>query len=128
MKYCIVIALAVAVTLCAAAPDGYSTKYDNVDVDEILKSNRLFNGYYKCLMDNGPCTPDARELKSVLSDALLTNCGKCSEKQKAGTQKVIKYIVKNKPQQWEALRKKYDPDNQFATKYAKEAKALGIAV
>lgn len=128
MKYCIVIALAVAVTLCAARPEKYTTKYDNIDLEEILKSDRLFNNYYKCLNDQGKCTPDGRELKRVLPDALQTNCEKCSEQQRRGTERVVRYLIENKKDQWETLRKKYDPQNIYATKYNKEAENLGIAV
>lgn len=128
MKYYIVIALAVAVTLCAARPEKYTTKYDNIDIDQILKSDRLFNNYFKCLLDQGKCTPDGRELKRVLPDALQSNCEKCSEQQRSGTERVVRYLIKNKPDQWETLRKKYDPENIYATKYNKEAQQLGIAV
>lgn len=51
----------------ASAPKrdgGYETKYDNVDLDEILKNDRLRKNYVKCLLNEGPCTPDAQELKS----------------------------------------------------------------
>lgn len=43
---------------------GYETKYDNIDLDEILKNDRLRKNYIRCLVNNGPCTPDAQELKS----------------------------------------------------------------
>lgn len=42
----------------------YTTKYDNVDVDKILSNDRVLTNYIKCLMEEGPCTPDGRELKS----------------------------------------------------------------
>lgn len=44
--------------------DKYTTKYDNVDIDVVLNTERLLNGYVNCLLDQGPCTPDAAELKS----------------------------------------------------------------
>lgn len=44
----------------------YTTKYDGVDLDEILASERLLAGYVNCLLDKGPCTPDGKELKSEL--------------------------------------------------------------
>ena len=44
----------------------YDGKYDNVDIDEILKSERLLTNYVNCLMDEGPCTEDGRELKGEL--------------------------------------------------------------
>lgn len=129
MKYCIVIVFAVAVTLCAARPDDkYTTKFDNIDLDQILKSDRLFNNYFKCLLDQGKCTPDGRELKRLLPDALQTHCSKCSDRQREGTDRVVRYLIDNKPQQWETLRKKYDPQNVFIDQYREEAENRGIKV
>lgn len=42
----------------------FTTKYDNVNIDDILKSDRLLNNYFDCLMDKKACTPDGQELKS----------------------------------------------------------------
>jgi hypothetical protein len=57
--------LLLSVTLTAAEkPKAYTTKYDNVDVDSILSNTRILTSYIKCMLDEGPCTPDARELKS----------------------------------------------------------------
>lgn len=44
----------------------YTTKYDNVDLDEIIKSDRLMKNYVNCLLEKGKCTPDGAELKSKL--------------------------------------------------------------
>ena len=70
----------------------YDIKYDNIDIDEILKSERLLTNYINCLMEEGPCTEDGRELKETLPDAVATNCSKCSEKQKAGSEKIMHYM------------------------------------
>jgi hypothetical protein len=43
----------------------YTTKYDNIDVDQILRSKRLVNSYVQCLLDKKPCTPEGAELKST---------------------------------------------------------------
>lgn len=43
---------------------GYDTKYDNIDVNDLLKNDRLRKNYVKCLLNEGPCTPDGQELKS----------------------------------------------------------------
>ena len=64
----------------------------------------------------------------MLPDALATNCEKCSEKQKAGAEKVITYVAKNKPEVWAKIVEKYDKDNVFRTKYAEQAKKLGVPV
>uniref|UniRef100_T1GME7 Uncharacterized protein n=1 Tax=Megaselia scalaris TaxID=36166 RepID=T1GME7_MEGSC len=77
-------------------------------------------------MDQGKCTPDGRELKKNLPDALQTECSKCSDKQKEGTEQVLKYVIKNKPKEWEALQAKYDPEHIYFKKYEAEGKAKGI--
>lgn len=64
---CVLIVLCIGWTVAEeAAPkqSGYETRYDNVDLDEILKNDRLRKNYIKCLLNEGPCTPDAQELKS----------------------------------------------------------------
>lgn len=43
---------------------GYETKYDNIDLNQLLRNDRLRKNYVKCLLNEGPCTPDAQELKS----------------------------------------------------------------
>lgn len=118
----------VAIVVARPQDSSYTTKYDGIDLDEVLKSDRLFNNYYKCLLDKGKCTPDGSELKRNLPDALVTNCSKCSEKQKAGTDKVLKYLIDNRPAQWEVLQKKYDPENVYTTKFREEAKGRGIQI
>jgi len=68
MKFQIALfAALVAVALAAKETKpagGYTTKFDNVDLDQILASDRLLKNYHKCLMEKGPCTPDGTELKS----------------------------------------------------------------
>lgn len=76
MKLLILVVCALVAVINAQAP-GYTTKYDGVNLDEILKSDRLLNNYFKCLMDTGKCTPDGNELKRTLPDALKTECSKC---------------------------------------------------
>lgn len=63
MKFQIII-VAVTISCALLLAHGYETKYDDVDLDSILKSDRLLTNYVKCLLNEGPCTPDATELKS----------------------------------------------------------------
>jgi hypothetical protein len=48
----------------AANSDKYITRYDNIDINGILQSERLLRNYFNCLMDRGPCTREGLELKS----------------------------------------------------------------
>ncbi|XP_030244586.1 ejaculatory bulb-specific protein 3 [Drosophila navojoa] len=112
--------------LLSYSDEKYTTKYDNIDVDEILQSDRLFNNYYKCLIDTGKCTPEARELKKSLPDALVTECSKCSEKQRQNTDKVIRFVIDKKPEEWKVLQAKYDPEEVYIKRYRAQAQKAGI--
>ncbi|XP_058452938.1 ejaculatory bulb-specific protein 3-like [Malaya genurostris] len=118
--------LAAAVVIVLAQEDTYTSKYDNIDIDEILKTPRLFSGYFKCLMDMGPCTPEGNELKKHLPDALTTACAKCTEKQRELAVKVLNYLIENKPEEWASLRAKFDPENKLIDKFREQAQSAGI--
>lgn len=64
MQLCGIVIVICAVVAVTWAQNRYTTKYDNVNVDTILENDRVLNNYIKCLMEEGPCTPEGRELKS----------------------------------------------------------------
>lgn len=49
----------------AVSGDVYTTKYDNIDIEQVLASKRLVNSYVQCLLDKKPCTPEGTELRST---------------------------------------------------------------
>jgi len=106
-----------AVVAVATAANSYTNKFDSIDVDRILNNDRILTQYIRCLMDEGSCTNEGRELKRTLPDALRTGCSKCTDKQKAATDKVIKHVRKHKAREWERLVNKYDPKGEFRSKY-----------
>ncbi|KAG5883698.1 hypothetical protein JTB14_007417 [Gonioctena quinquepunctata] len=108
------------------ACEKYTTKYDNVDYEEVLRSERLMKNYLNCLLDEGPCSPDGQELKNVLLDSLNTECCKCSDRQKNGARKVIHYLVEKHKDWWEQLTARYDPNGVFKKKYEKEWEEEGL--
>lgn len=129
-----------------AAQSPYTTKYDNVDVDKILKNERVLTNYIKCLMEEGPCTPEGRELRSklrltafcksflnfnlcieTLPDALASGCSKCNEKQKDTTEKVIRHLMDRRAKDWDRLSKKYDPQGVYKQRFEKELSARKLA-
>ncbi|XP_017877704.1 ejaculatory bulb-specific protein 3-like [Ceratina calcarata] len=95
----------------------YTTKYDEVDINAILNSERLLNGYVNCLLNRGPCTPDASELKKNLPDALEHECSACSEKQKEFADKISHYLIDNREEDWSLLEAKYDPTGAYRQQY-----------
>ncbi|XP_065083668.1 ejaculatory bulb-specific protein 3-like [Ochlerotatus camptorhynchus] len=104
-------------TVLAPKVECYDTKYDNVNLDDIFKSKRLLNNYINCLKNVGPCTPDAKELKERLPDALESDCQHCSDKQKIGADRVIRFIVDNQPDDFKILESMYDPEGEYRRKY-----------
>jgi hypothetical protein len=63
----------------------------------------------------------------VLPDALQTGCSKCSDKQKAGSEKVIKFLLEKHPEDFKELEKLYDPDQAYRKKFPEQAKQYGLA-
>ncbi|KAF5301390.1 hypothetical protein FQA39_LY10788 [Lamprigera yunnana] len=95
----------------------YTTKYDNINVDEILQNHRVLSNYVKCLLDEGPCTAEGRELRRMLPDALSSGCEKCNSKQKQNSDKIIRHLIVNRKKDWERLAKKYDPKGDYKKRY-----------
>ncbi|XP_012272302.1 ejaculatory bulb-specific protein 3 [Orussus abietinus] len=114
MKGCFIFLTLVTVTV---AMETYSSKYDNVDVDRILANGRVLSNYIRCIMDEGSCTAEGRELKKILPDALATECQKCTENQKATAEKVIRHLRTKRPRDWERLVNKYDPYGQYKKRF-----------
>ncbi|CAH1116677.1 unnamed protein product [Phaedon cochleariae] len=118
----------VACLIAFAIGEKYTTKYDNIDIDEILKSERLLKNYVDCLMDRGNCTPDGKELKDKLADAMKSECSKCSDKQREGSKKVLQFLLKNKRATFDEIESKYDPDGLYLKKYKDKLAEEGIVV
>jgi len=121
---------ATAVVYVYARPEEYTHRFDNIDVDQILRNDRLLKRYIDCLLDkpNVRCPPEAIELKKYINEALETECEKCSDRQKEVVKKVIKFLVKNKTDMWNDLKAKYDPEGKFAKKYEDMANKEGVQV
>lgn len=41
----------------------YTDKYDGIEIKEILSNRRFLLPYLKCLLDQGKCSPEGKELK-----------------------------------------------------------------
>ncbi|XP_073847457.1 pherokine 3 [Musca autumnalis] len=100
-----------------AAQKTYTNRFDNVDVDNVLQNDRILTNYIKCLMDKGSCTPEGRELKKLLPDALQSDCSKCTDIQKRNSQKVINFLRARRPGEWKLLLDKYDPNGNYRAKH-----------
>nr|XP_049701316.1 uncharacterized protein LOC110376358 [Helicoverpa armigera] len=125
MKVLLVLCLFAAAAL---ADDKYTDKYDNINLDEILENKRLLLAYVNCVMERGKCSPEGKELKEHLQDAIETGCSKCTEAQEKGAYKVIEHLIKNELDIWRELAAKYDPKGDWRKKYEDRARANGIQI
>ncbi|KAG5885075.1 hypothetical protein JTB14_036644 [Gonioctena quinquepunctata] len=112
-------ALVLFCVLAAVAAQN-SGKYDNVDVDKILKNERVLTNYIKCLMEEGPCTPEGRELRKTLPEALSNGCEKCNPNHKNTAERVMKHLMTKRARDWERLTKKYDSQGNYKKRYQKQ--------
>nr|AVM86427.1 chemosensory protein [Corythucha ciliata] len=117
-----------AIALLATGVWSYTSRYDNVDVEEILKNQRLYSKYFTCLThtDASKCTTDGRELRRIVPDALATGCSKCTAQQLDSATKVIKYISEHKPEDFKKLLALYDPTGEYKRTFATKAAERGI--
>ncbi|XP_061720409.1 ejaculatory bulb-specific protein 3-like isoform X1 [Cydia pomonella] len=111
--------LIVMTALSLVTADFYSSKYDDFDIQPLLENDRILLSYTKCFLDQGPCTPDAKDFKKVIPEALETICGKCTPKQKQLIRQVIRAIMDRHPESWKALTGKFDPDNKHKEDFDK---------
>ncbi|XP_046823345.1 ejaculatory bulb-specific protein 3-like [Vespa crabro] len=111
LQYVSLVSLLVVFAFVKADDELYSDKYDYIDPKEIVANDRLRDEYYNCFMDINPCvTPDAIFFKSNLPEAIITKCKKCTEKQKENFEFIAVWYTDNRPDEWNALIKKFMED------------------
>ncbi|KAL0869941.1 hypothetical protein ABMA27_006132 [Loxostege sticticalis] len=99
------------------AEEKYTDRFDDINFEEILANRRLLVPYLKCVLDKGRCTPEGKELKVHIQDAMQTACAKCTDKQKVGARRVVNHIREKEQEYWEELLSKYDPKGEYKSIY-----------
>ncbi|CAL7933692.1 unnamed protein product [Xylocopa violacea] len=108
-KHSISLALLLLVTsmIVFAEEEKYTSKYDDINVDEILANDKLRHQYLNCFLETAPCvTADAKYFKGKFPEAFVTKCKKCTEKQEAMFNKISTWYTENDPENWEKIVKK----------------------
>nr|ARO70323.1 Chemosensory protein 19 [Dendrolimus punctatus] len=93
---------------------------------EILQNKRLLLVYLRCVLEDGPCSPEGKELKDHMKPALENGCADCSEKQIENVKKGTAYLIKERPDVWNKICEKLDPEGVYRKKYEEQAKQAGI--
>ncbi|XP_068620511.1 allergen Tha p 1-like [Battus philenor] len=124
LKFCrmntltVVVVISALVTIIKA--DMYTDRYDSINVNDVISNKRLLIAYVKCILDKGRCTPEGKELKSHITDALQSGCKKCTEKQRVDIKKVMKHLIHKEKKYWSELVEMYDPERIYSKMYEKE--------
>ncbi|KAJ8960210.1 hypothetical protein NQ318_003934 [Aromia moschata] len=135
MKFAVV--LFFVASLCGVAlakPDGYTTKYDNIDLQEIIKNEAAeeLRGLPAGQEEVYQRRRGAQNWKKVLPEAIKEDCAKCNETQKNGAFVILTHLLKNKREWYNELEAIYDSDGsyrkRYAEKYADELKKEGITI
>ncbi|KAK9892194.1 hypothetical protein WA026_018999 [Henosepilachna vigintioctopunctata] len=112
----------------AASISTYSNRYDKIDLQAVIRNDRLLRNYVDCLLDKVNCRPDGLELKKALPDALKNECSRCTEAQKKGTTLMLRHLILNRRQWWNELEAKYDPKRIYITRYSAQLKKAGVVL
>nr|WIW78352.1 chemosensory protein 19 [Heliconius charithonia] len=118
MKTILILAATLAVALAYPA-DTYNPLYDNFNAQELIENVRLLRNYGKCFLYQGPCTAEGFDFRKAIPDALKTNCGRCSLKQRQLIRDVVRGFQTKLPDIWDELTEKEDPKGEYKESFEK---------
>lgn len=58
-----------------------------------------------------------KTFSGIIPDAIITECAKCSDRQRKQAGKVLAHLLHFKPEYWKMLIEKFDPNNTYLKKY-----------
>nr|ATI99849.1 chemosensory protein 10 [Oedaleus asiaticus] len=115
--------LVLAAVVAAAA-----AQFGGTDPGSLLADPQALTQVIRCLLasaDDG-CSLQGRLLKSVLPKLLQTNCAQCSEAQRQDVAGVLRHLVNDRPEDWQRLADKYDPEGTLRRQHGDEWRARGV--
>ncbi|CAK1584486.1 unnamed protein product [Parnassius mnemosyne] len=127
MKLVAYIILLFFVTIAhAQTSEKYTSRYDDLNIEDVLTNRRFLVSYIRCLLDIGKCSPEGRELKSHIREALANKCARCTEPQRRSTLLVIAHLINREPNYWKQLTEKFDRDHKYTKNYEATLKKIQI--
>ncbi|XP_019866884.2 ejaculatory bulb-specific protein 3 [Aethina tumida] len=105
------------ICFCGGSPQKYISKYDHINVELLLKNDRLLKNYIDCFLDKQKCTPLGMEIKKNIPEALKNGCARCSDDQKTAFKRIIRHLAKNRRDWLNELTDRYDPNEEFQKRY-----------
>nr|WPO56422.1 chemosensory protein [Leucinodes orbonalis] len=109
MKFVVVL----SAVLALAFAENYKSNIDNLDIEAVVTNPEKLKGVTQCFLDNGECSDVIGAIKKVLPEATEQACAKCTDPQKHMLKRYLTELSKTYPEDFEALKKKYDPENKY---------------
>nr|CAD7613438.1 unnamed protein product [Timema genevievae] len=119
LTVCLAVLLGVVWGVPSPAGEKYTNKYDHLDIDAILSNERALNVYVKCILDQGQCPPEGKELKAHIPDAVKTSCKKCTDSQKKFLRKSSRFMIEKHPAEWKQILDHFDKDGTYVDSFTK---------
>ncbi|KAK9891183.1 hypothetical protein WA026_013499 [Henosepilachna vigintioctopunctata] len=102
------------VGICLGKPNRHIyEKIPQVDIDEVLQNDDVLLHHFNCVMERSGCPDLVDEIKLIVPEIIQTNCGMCTEEEKAVVKRVSHHVMENKPEMWKEFAEKYDPEGKF---------------
>ncbi|KAK0181339.1 hypothetical protein PV327_003631 [Microctonus hyperodae] len=86
----------------------WAEKHIHLNIDPLLKNERIFSKLVDCILDESPCTGPIAKYKQQISSALETDCEECQEQFKQLAAKTLVYIRENKPDKFILIKEKFN--------------------
>jgi len=81
--------------------------FEGVDVDSILRNEKLIGKHIKCARDEGRCDTNGQSLKIMLPRIINEDCAGCSDEQITNSNKVVDWMMVHRPEDWIFIKAKY---------------------
>ncbi|CAG9837572.1 unnamed protein product [Diabrotica balteata] len=122
--YCLsvfLVALAVVGVVLSAPEKSFEenlTIFRKVNVDDVLKSDRLVKNYVDCMIGSKSCTAEGAALKAIWRKILDDPCKEtCSQEDKRKVQKCIKHLYVNHRNWYDELETTLINDEEYQKRY-----------
>ncbi|XP_015372322.1 PREDICTED: putative cyclin-dependent serine/threonine-protein kinase DDB_G0272797/DDB_G0274007 [Diuraphis noxia] len=74
--------------------------------------------YLNCFLDNGPCSPEANNIKpGMVPEAIQNECAHCTELQRKVIEKMMCYLNNHQPDILKEVAAKFDPNGEYMKQY-----------
>ncbi|CAH1373931.1 ejaculatory bulb-specific protein 3-like isoform X1 [Tenebrio molitor] len=97
----------VVATAACATLEAPRTPIADEAIDATLNDKRYLLRQLKCALGEAPCDPVGRRLKSLAPLVLRGSCPQCTPQEKRQIQKVLAYVQKNYPKEWNKILQQY---------------------